>query len=197
MATTTIKVDDAALMKRLKKMADMDFLPANREFAQYMRVQVDSMFRRAGSGEKGGKHRGVAWAGFAPQYTRKDGTVIPAWGGVKRVAKGRVHIGNRLNERRTAFFRVHNRITGKVQGRLRPSGTRITKGSRLMQDTNTLRARAALVIDINQFRGRLGPQGVKYAAKQNAIRPFLFFIQKDANKYSNILRRFLRKESGG
>lgn len=168
-----VKIENKRLLKRLGDWANIDFRKPNKEFAQYMRVQVDSMFRRNRSGQRGGTHRGITWDGFKPQYTRKDGTVIPAWGGVKKV-RGR----------------------GRVKGRKRPSGTRITRRSSLMQDTGTMRSRAALVIKQNQHKTEMGPQGVRYAAKQQNLRPFLFFIDKDARKYGNIIKSFLRKGDG-
>ena len=57
-------------------------------FHRYMGVMTDNTFK---NNAKGGTWRGVTWKYFAPQYTRKDGTVIPAWGGVAKVrGKGNV-----------------------------------------------------------------------------------------------------------
>jgi hypothetical protein len=77
---------------------------------------------------------------------------------------------------------------GLVKGKLRPSGQRIKDGDAVMQDTNTMRGRAALVIQQTDEQITMGPQGVSYAAEQNAMRPFLFFqIEKDLPKLVTIL----------
>uniref|UniRef100_A0A6M3LBC5 Tail protein n=1 Tax=viral metagenome TaxID=1070528 RepID=A0A6M3LBC5_9ZZZZ len=138
--------------------------PVFRRFAQYMRVQTDNTFDRL---RRGGTYRGVHWDYFAPQYTRKGGrdgkgdrSTVPAWGGVPKV-RGR----------------------GLVQARMRPSGARLRPGDSLMQDTGTMRARAALVMGITRHALILGPQGVRYAAAQQARRPFLFFsIPTDSDR---------------
>jgi len=121
-----------------------------------MRAQTDNMFERL---RRGGAHRGVTWKYFAPQYTRqggRDGTgdrsTVPAWGGIAKV-----------------------RGKGVVKGRRRPSGARLRDGDSLMQDTGMMRSRAALVMRMSTRTLLLGPQGVRYAAAQQAQRPFLFF----------------------
>ena len=132
-----------------------DPTPVFNRFAQYMRVKTDSTFDQL---RRGGTYRGVTWDGFAPQYTRKDGTVIPAHGGIAKVRGG-----------------------GVVQGRMRPSGQRLNAGDSIMQDTGTMRSRAALVMNQTRRTLTLGPQGVQYAAAQHAKRPFLFFTDADAD----------------
>jgi hypothetical protein len=130
--------------------------PIFQRFAQYMRVQTDNTFDRL---RLGGSYRGVTWTYFIPQYTRKGGhkgtgdkSTVPAWGGIAKV-----------------------RGKGIVKGRQRPSGVRLRKDDSLMQDTGTMRSRAALVMRQDQRTLILGPQGVRYAAAQQAQRPFLFF----------------------
>jgi len=167
---THVKVDSKKVLARLsglgKKAADLR--APNRQFAQYMRVTIDRHFKKLG---KGGTNRGVTWKPFAPQYTRKaDGVTVPAWGGVNKV-RGR----------------------GKVKGRKRPSGTRITRQSKLVQDTGTLRSRAAAVIRMTRTTGELGPN-LNYATKQNEKRPFLFFTKGDGRKYNQVLAAYFRKE---
>lgn len=63
----------------------------------------------------------------------------------------------------------------QYMGRKRPSGARLREGDSLMQDTGTMRSRAALVMRQDRRTLILGPQGVRYAAAQQARRPFLFF----------------------
>lgn len=150
------------------EQAGGNFRPVFREFAQYMRVQTESMFRKL---RKGGRHRGVLWKYFAPQYVRKDGTVVPAWGGIPKV-----------------------RGKGKVKGRLRPSGARVTSRAALMRDTGTMSSRAALVLRNQRTRLVLGPQGVNYAEYQQGLRRFLFFHEpRDTRQLGRILSRHLRK----
>ena len=90
----------------------------------------------------GGTHRGSKWPAFKPQYTRQDGTEGPAWGGIPK---------------------VHGR--GKVKGRKRPSGQRVTRESTQLQDVGFgggLRAELADPIILNKERLRIGT-GKTYA----------------------------------
>ena len=188
--------------KRMKAFAKAggDFREPFREFAQYMRVQTESMFRKL---RRGGRHRGVLWKYFSPQYTRKDGTEVPAWGGVERVRAGSSTrkrgggyykgVSSDLSTRKLTGFRTTGR-EGDVRGRLRPSGKRVTQNSALMRDTGTMSGRAALVIANQKDRLVLGPQGVNYAAAQQGRRPFLFFNEPDdTRQLGRILSRHLRK----
>ena len=141
--------------------------PAWRKFAQYMRVVTDRTFSRL---RRGGTFRSVTWRYFAAQYTRKDGTVVPAWGGIPKV-----------------------RGTGLVLGKKRPSGQRIASGDAIMQDTRHMASRAGLVIRQSRTRLELGPQGVRYAAEQNEDRKFLFFqVEKDLPELVKILAKHIQ-----
>lgn len=163
MSQPTLSLEDRDVQRMLQGVSLAAFNPdqAWAESAQYMRVRTSGMFARL---RRGGTYRGVTWKDWAPQYTRKDGTVVPAWGGIAKV-----------------------RGKGMVKGRKRPSGTRVTRSSALMQDTMSLRTRAALVVRRNRLMLQLGPQGVRYAASQNARRPFLFFeIPQDAKAIGRI-----------
>ena len=134
-------------------------------FHRYMGVMTDKTFDQ---NRRGGTWRGVTWKYFAPQYTRKDGTVIPAWGGV---AKGRGK--------------------GKVLGRKRPSGARVQKGDSVVQDTGTLRNNATLgVVHITKNKMRIGTN-INYAAAQQKMRPFLFFTKRDAAYLNKLTSDFL------
>lgn len=166
--TQKIEVRDQAVRQQLKRLADTPngLRTPFRRFAQYMRVVTDDTFDNL---RMGGSYRGVRWRYFAPQYTRKtDGVTVPAWGGVRKLY-GR----------------------GNVLGRLRPSGARVAKGDAIMQDTGTMRSRAALVTKMDRYFARLGVQGVNYAPAQHAMRPFLFFTTKDANVLAEMLRRYV------
>lgn len=135
-------------------------------FHRYMGVMTDNTFK---NNAKGGTWRGVTWKYFAPQYTRKDGTVIPAWGGVAKV-----------------------RGKGNVLGRKRASGTsRVQKGDSIVQDTMTLRGNATLgVVHITKNKMRIGTN-INYAAAQQKMRPFLFFTKKDAAYLNKLTSDFL------
>lgn len=182
--TQALTIDDAKVQRMLRGVDLAAYNPdaAWAEGAQYMRVRTDSMFRHL---RRGGTHRGVTWKDWAPQYTRKDGTVVPAWGGVPRVRAGYIQSGKHKGERMS-------RVSGKVKGRLRPSGKRVTQSSALMQDTMTMRGRAALVVRRNRNMLQLGPQGVNYAHDQNKRRQFLFFeIPPDAKEFGRIFARHI------
>ena len=169
----TIRLDDRHLRKVLARVDDTlggDVRPIFREFAQYMRVVTDTTFEKL---RTGGSYRGVTWEYFAPQYTRRSGVTVPAWGGVPKVRGG-----------------------GSVKGRLRPSGARIAAGDAIVQDSETLRGRAALVTKMRPQLMELGPQGVDYAGVQHALRPFLFFTPKDAEALLNIAIRRLKRATG-
>ena len=168
--TQQIVVRDEGVRRALEKIGNKpDALqPTFRRFAQYMRVQTDNTFEAL---RLGGRFRGVLWKYFAPQYTRKtDGVTVPAWGGVPKV-----------------------RGSGLVKGRKRPSGARVRQGDAIMQDTETMRGMAALVVRMDRYMARLGVQGVNYAAAQHKRRPFLFFVQADADELVGMLRLYLTR----
>ena len=174
MNVAKLEIHDRELRKQLGRLdkASRNVQEPFRLFAQYMRVQTDEMFERNRSG---GTHRGVTWAGPAPQYVRSDGTVVPAWGGIP-----------------------YARGEGTVKPRTRPSGQPFLEGDALMQDTNTMRARAALAFFLGKRQLKMGPQGVNYAAYQNAMRPFLFFnVPDDSNTAVSMLQSYLRRKVRG
>ena len=179
-----IEMDDKAVQTMLRGLDAYAEAPeqAWEESAQYMRVRTDSMFKKL---RKGGTHRGVTWRPFANQYTRKSGVVVPAWGGVPRVAPGYRKNGSRMS-----------RISGTVQGRKRPSGQRLKKSDALMQDTMRMRGTAALVVRQTNNTMELGPQGVKYAKWQNKMRRFLFFeTPKDASAIGRIFAEHVARSA--
>lgn len=130
----------------------------------YILGKTAQTFRRL---RRGGRFRGVFWPPFEAQYERKtDGVVVPAWGGVHKV-----------NFRRTKRGTIAKRQSPFVQGRLRPSGRRVTETSNLMRDTGRM-AQAAGQTRLWRDRGRtllMDTHNVDYAPEQQAMRPFLFF----------------------
>jgi hypothetical protein len=157
MPRTRIDLDDKDFQKLIKKLAEegTNFKKPLNKFRAYMAHQVDTMWDVLSSG--GGTHRGVRWKPFAPQYTRKSGTTVPHYGGIPKV-----------------------RGKGRVKGRLRPSGRRLTAASQLMQDTGTLRSRAtATVFQSTRTRLSFGTSpSLTYAEQQAQARPFLFFYKR-------------------
>ena len=165
MTEMRLKGDFKRLFTELESRGD-GMTKVFRVFNRYMGVMTDSMFKK---NAKGGTFRGVTWKYFAPQYTRKDGTVIPAWGGVAKV-----------------------RGKGNVLGRKRASGTsRVQKGDAIVQDTMTLRGNATLgVSHITKTKMRIGTN-INYAAAQQKMRPFLFFTKKDAAYLNKLTSDYL------
>tara|TARA_Y100000310_G_scaffold63233_3_gene58563 strand:+ start:2827 stop:3348 length:522 start_codon:yes stop_codon:yes gene_type:complete len=164
----TLNIDDRALRAKLQavKVRASDWRRAALLIHREMMVRTDSMFGRL---RKGGRHRGVRWKGWAPQYTRKtDGVTVPAWGGVKKL-----------------------RGKGKVLGRLRPSGTRVSASSALMQDTGTLRSRALLSRRITKSKIVMG-NNLRYGEKQQSLREHIFFeLPKDLSMMQRIIVRHI------
>ena len=141
-----------------------DLTPAFVNFHAYMMRRTFLMFRNL---KRGGTFRGVRWAWFAPQYVRKDGTVVPAEGGIPKV-----------------------RGEGMVKGRKRHSGKRVTKSSSLMRDTGRLYTAALTFQRIRQGRVLVMDTPVQYARYQNELRPFQFF---EDPVDVNVLRRMILK----
>lgn len=143
-----------------------DLRPAFIDFYAYMQRRIVLMFSRL---KRGGEFRGVRWKWFAPQYRRQDGTVVPAEGMVPKV-----------------------RGQGRVLGRLRHSGKRVTPRSSLMQDTGRLRNTVLNQMDVR--RGTILSMDTKldYAKYQDSLRPFQFFEDpRDVNMLRRLVQRRL------
>jgi len=189
--TTTVTIEDERVRRMVRGVEEASDETRDpwREFTQYMRFKTDRTFARL---RRGGTFRGVTWKPFAPQYTRKDGTVVPAWGGVPRVRTGRsartksgaLRKGGRVATTRTKF----------VLGRLRPSGKRLTGASALLQDTMHVKKTATTVLRMTDNVLELGPTGTNYARAQQRGRPFLFFhLPKDLQQMVRIFADHLRE----
>lgn len=172
---TRMTYNDSQLRRHLRQLIAQgtDFTRPLLTFRQYMAVAVDSLFDVLSYGRGNATHRGVSWPGFAPQYTRQDGTVVPAWGGIPKV-----------------------RGKGMVKGRKRPSGTRLTPVSAIMQDTGNLRGKAITAL-FRQTKTAISfgtPESVNYAGEQAARRPYLFFyLPQDKPALRQILLDWLRQ----
>jgi len=139
-------------------------------FHAYMLNRVSLQFARL---RKGGEFRGEKWSWFAPLYTRADGTVIPAYGGVPKV-----------------------RGKGRVLGRLRHSGKRVTPSSSVVQDTAVLRNAALNIFRISHGGRRVEMDtSARHAAYQHRLRPFQFF--EDPRDVDTLRKMLLRKLEGG
>jgi len=159
--TTRIKFEKALAELRQTVIKVVNLRTPLKQFGVYMIQRTKQTFIMLG---KGGTFRGVTWKPFANQYVRKDGTVIPAWGGIEKV-KGK----------------------GKVLGRLRPSKKRVTEQSELLRDTVQLYAAipSGMIVD---DEGLHIATSKEYGVYQQRTRPFLFFeVPKDINE----LRKFI------
>jgi hypothetical protein len=142
-----------------------DFRQPLTDFYGWMIRRTQLTFSKLGKRNNTTPFREMIWKWFAIQYTRKDGTIVPAEGGVakasgKGVVKGRLRHGPKMN----------NRVTAR---------------SMMMQNNRTM-AQAAL------SRLRMGTDyliaqtPVPYSKYQQAMRPFAFLVQEDVE--------FLRKQ---
>ena len=132
-----------------------DFRQPLTDFYGWMIRRTNLTFSKLGKRGNSTAFRETLWNWFAPQYTRKDGTVVPAEGGIAKV-----------------------RGSGAVKGRLRHSGTRVTSRSMMMRDRRTLEQSA-----LSRFRiGNdylIAQTPIKYAKYQQAKRPFAFMVNED------------------
>ena len=126
----------------------------------YMLRQTDLTFRKLGK-QGSGTFRGVSWEWFADQYTRKDGTNVPAHG-----------------------------IPGQVKGRKRHSNKRVTVSSRVLQDTALLKNAAIAQFRIgSNFLVARTPTA--YAEFQAKLRPFAFITAVDEEVLIGMIEKYL------
>lgn len=131
----TIKIDDKALRKELRrfgKKAENGTKPLT-HFYQWWKLTVSAAWNKVKA--TGGIFRGVEWPAMKDQYKRKDGTVVPAWGGVPYAKSTEVTRNGRTFTRR--FKR-----RGKVKGRSRQGrkNVRVRRTDVLNADTGRLRS---------------------------------------------------------
>ncbi len=127
MIDTTITVDDSGVIRTLQKLQHIDFRKPLQRFRGYIverlghQIEVSSLTR-------GGSGRGIHWRPAAPHYTRKDGTVVPAHGGVAKVrgqgtVQGRLSRGKRTKQD-AKFYEGFAKAPGRMIRR-RISGKRL------------------------------------------------------------------------
>jgi len=128
----------------------------------------------------GGTVRGQVWEPMKPQYTRKDGTVVPAWGGVAKV-------------------RGKGLVKGKKRGK-RPSTSRVTQQSVIGQDKGTLRSSiiASRPLIVRQLRATVLFIGANMPDYGKTIlghdnRNILRWTRKDLVTYRRIAVTYLRE----
>lgn len=114
----------------------------------------------------GGTFRGKHWDYFKPMYVRKDGTIVPIWGGVPKV-------------------RGKGLVLGKIRSKTPGSKKRYQKGDHLMQNTGILKNALLQNIIIKGNLVRLITP-VKYAGYQNSLRNFNYFAPDEAQYILNI-----------
>ena len=80
----------------------------------------------------------------------------------------------------------------RYMNRKRPSGSRVTPSSLMLQDTGRLKQRATTeVVQVTPHSLVFGTR-LRYAARQNAYRPFLFVTESDAEVFAKILYKHLQ-----
>lgn len=135
-------------------------------FRAYMVREVGKQIEQAGSAS-GGTARGVRWDGYAPQYTRRDGSTVPAWGGVAKV-----------------------RGKGTVQGKRNGSGRIISKGSRMLANVKPGSLLTVHHRDNNSIS--IGPTS-GFAARMNTMRQFAFYQEpRDVEKLERIAIAYMK-----
>lgn len=122
----------------------------------------DQLFQtRVGSG---GTVRGVNWNEMATYYTRRDGTKVPAWGGIPKV-----------------------RGDGLVLGRKRKgSAGRVTQDKRFLEPWTGRSVFRYVSMAPNHMK--IGSSKQKHIAAFNARRQFLFWNDADTSELPKILQ---------
>ena len=126
-----------------------DYSTPLKRFYRYIRDDTVKMFNILGRRGNTTPYRGVTWKWFAAQYTRKDGTQVPAYG-----------------------------IPGKVKGRMRTSGQRVNENDLILSDSGDLRKASLDTFRISPDRLVAG-SSKRYAKYQNKARTFIFINDDD------------------
>ncbi len=185
--------------------------PAWNSLAVYSMGETAATFRALAHG---GTFRGVTWAPFKDQYTRKtDGVTVPAWGGVPRL-----HTVSTTRHKIRAMELGTRRVlrTGDfVQGRRRGKGKRrVEFSSNLLRDTGAMAGRAGMEgkvkcrpvittwsMEIRVHKGYAAAQQYgrrTKSGKEVKGRPFLFWhTPTDAQKALEIIREHIMEVQPG
>ena len=165
MADTIQHNFDDILQKMLEKAKD--YKQPLTDFYGYLLRRTALMFTKLGRKGNTAPFRETVWPWFAPQYTRKDGTVVPAEGGVAKV-----------------------RGEGVIKGRKRHSGTRVTARSMIMSDRGTMRNAVLARYRIGTHYATMKTPP-KYAEFQNNLRRFMFITDDEVNVLRGMILRHL------
>ncbi len=170
------------------------FAQLSRDFESFPKADNPLKDWESGYGERGekgkrptvakaGTYRGNRWAGLAFQYKRKtDGVVVPVWGGVKRLRKGRVTRATGTGERRKdagpAIIKKGQTFGGpNVLGRLKSDGHRYKRSDKQL---GNVQGSIGLLQSWFAVTGKLSTNGKRltkttnkpHAARIAAKRPF-------------------------
>lgn len=156
---------DDVLAKMLKRAED--YKQPLTDFYGYMLRRTTLMFRKLGRKGNAITFRDQLWPWFAPQYKRKDGTVVPAEGGISKV-KG----------------------DGIIKGRLRHSGTRVTARSMIMADRGTMRNAVLARYRIGTHYATMKTPP-RYAKFQNSLRRYMLITDDEVNVLRGMILRHL------
>lgn len=171
-----LSFDDGGVTERIQALltAGGNYRPPLNKFRAYMIGQTVNTFNAL---RTGGTYRGVTWPYFAHQYRRRDGTDVPAWGGVA-YAKQRLTKGGKVAAKQPM-----------VKGKKRPSGKRIKHGDALMQDTRTLMRSVTTGLDLSETSDVVTLWGTRlhYAEKQQKMRKFLFATNRDKDVFRQLV----------
>ncbi|WP_155300531.1 hypothetical protein [Deinococcus kurensis] len=166
-------VDADAAVKAFTHIAGQlkDLRPVFRKFHAYHSREVDGVFKALG---RGGTHRGITWRDWAPSSMPHA-----------RKRKGLRHYS--VSGRKKLPHAVASG-GGMTLGARRPSGRRVGPGSKLLQDTGTLRRSASTgVLVLNNFMLVYG-SNMAYAEAQAAHRPWYSFTKGDGEKLVELAR---------
>jgi len=144
-----------------------DFRQPLTDFYGWMTRRTNLTFTKLGKRGNSTPFREMLWSWFAPQYTRKNGTVVPAEGGIAKL-RGSGVVKGRL--RHTEGAKRNNRVT---------SQSMMMRNTRRMEQATLSRFRVG-----NNYLIAQTP--IKHAKYQQAMRPFAFMTNEDVE--------FLRKQ---
>ena len=170
----TLSIDDAELradLKRIGARGNDGTIPLKGFYQEWKATATHEWGRIKATG---GTFRGDTWAKMKPQYTRKDGTVVEAWGGNPK---------------------VHGR--GKVQGRLRPSKQRVAITSTMNADAASGGLKDSMLSnrpDVTPSRLRIGGGLAKYAEhifKDLDRNPLQFYLPADQDRFHQNARDYI------
>jgi hypothetical protein len=154
-----------------------------------------------------GSFRGNSWPAAKPAYTRKDGTVVPIWGGVPRVRAGHVTRAGKASQRYLKYMSPEQRAggpsdvgvvklgqtftAGNVLGKLRRDGSRYRQSDPQLSPNAEVGllgdfAKSAPVLEDNNRRVRV-MTNKSYAARVHAKRPFAFGGAIDKEEADSVL----------